>query len=155
MFKDIKHVENLDPNLKGLCDTITYITWPDSDNEKKEEKFWTLLRVAMPKKHQRSPSGKENSAYKQDELTDFTSTSNTHVQDNQNHNTKIQNETSIFILDPTTSSPKPENGYTNHTFTSEKDSKPNGVLDETLENKKNKDIEHLNAQLQEVILTEL
>lgn len=47
---------SMDPNLKTVLSSITYIEWPNdsSNNEKKIEKFWKRMQLSLPKKRSSS-----------------------------------------------------------------------------------------------------
>lgn len=52
MLEDISGVtSNMDKNLKGIINSVTYLEWPkESEKSKKEEKFWKRLQLSLPKK---------------------------------------------------------------------------------------------------------
>lgn len=51
MLEDISGVSNIDKNLKGIINSVTYLEWPKSEERaKKEEKFWKRLQLSLPKK---------------------------------------------------------------------------------------------------------
>ncbi|KAL4221383.1 hypothetical protein ACF0H5_019641 [Mactra antiquata] len=62
MLEDISSVSaNMDKNLKGIINSVTYLEWPkENDKSKKEEKFWKRLQLSLPKK-KALESGKEAS----------------------------------------------------------------------------------------------
>ncbi|KAH3696169.1 hypothetical protein DPMN_083634 [Dreissena polymorpha] len=41
--------DTMDPNLKSILDSVTYIEWP-GDQSKKVDKFWQRISLSMPKK---------------------------------------------------------------------------------------------------------
>ncbi|KAL4235556.1 Toll-like receptor [Mactra antiquata] len=46
--------ETMDPMLKVILGSVTYIEWPKVENEKKLDKFWKRIELSMPKKKTRS-----------------------------------------------------------------------------------------------------
>ncbi|KAH3734209.1 uncharacterized protein LOC127849532 [Dreissena polymorpha] len=50
LLEDISsHKDTMDPNLKSILDSVTYIEWP-GDQSKKVDKFWQRISLSMPKK---------------------------------------------------------------------------------------------------------
>ena len=43
-------MDDMDPNLKYILDSITYLKWPGGGNSKAENAFWKRLELSMPKK---------------------------------------------------------------------------------------------------------
>ncbi|XP_053394474.1 uncharacterized protein LOC123524762 isoform X2 [Mercenaria mercenaria] len=55
LFDDISECkETMDPNLKVILDSVTYIEWPKDGNEKKLAKFWKRMELSLPKIKNRS-----------------------------------------------------------------------------------------------------
>ena len=57
----------MDPNLQFILDSITYLEWPGSSDEKSEASFWKRLELSMPKMKERE---KQKSAV---QLVDYSS----------------------------------------------------------------------------------
>ncbi|KAH3847092.1 hypothetical protein DPMN_089406 [Dreissena polymorpha] len=51
--------DTMDPNLKSILDSVTYIEWP-GDQSKKVDKFWQRISLSMPKK-KKQPQHMSNS----------------------------------------------------------------------------------------------
>ena len=62
LLEDISECEiSMDPNLKTILSSVTYLEWPnESSNEKKVEKFWKRMLLSLPKKQSRSESNKSS-----------------------------------------------------------------------------------------------
>lgn len=52
MYKDISHMKSeMDPTLKSVLNSVTYLEWPGEDVEKKKfDHFWNKLSLSLPKK---------------------------------------------------------------------------------------------------------
>ena len=53
---------SLDPNLKSILSSVTYLEWPHESDQKKTEKFWKRLQLSLPKKRQNSDSNGTSSS---------------------------------------------------------------------------------------------
>ncbi|XP_052776278.1 toll-like receptor Tollo isoform X3 [Mya arenaria] len=64
--------ESMDPNLRQILDSVTYIEWPHDENttQKKTDKFWKRIELSMPKKKQKSTASPNE--YSKDTPTDNT-----------------------------------------------------------------------------------
>ena len=50
IYREIKHMTNLDPNLRMLLDSVTYLQWPgESAKSKGSKHFWKSLQNALDK----------------------------------------------------------------------------------------------------------
>ena len=50
IYREIKHMANLDPNLRMLLDSVTYLQWPgESAKSKGSKHFWKSLQNALDK----------------------------------------------------------------------------------------------------------
>ncbi|XP_052257830.1 toll-like receptor 13 isoform X1 [Dreissena polymorpha] len=75
LLEDISpHKDTIDPNLKSILDSVTYIEWP-GDQSKKIDKFWQRLNLSMPKK-KKQPSSHMNSSFQNGRLSQPTNSTN-------------------------------------------------------------------------------
>ncbi|KAL5021239.1 hypothetical protein ScPMuIL_000394 [Solemya velum] len=51
----------IDPNLKAIINSVTYIEWPGIEREKKLNKFWERVRLSMPKTKRQSALSQSSS----------------------------------------------------------------------------------------------
>lgn len=51
----------IDPNLKAIINSVTYIEWPGIEREKKLNKFWERVRLSMPKTKRQSAESQNKS----------------------------------------------------------------------------------------------
>ncbi|KAK3601549.1 hypothetical protein CHS0354_027689 [Potamilus streckersoni] len=50
LLEDITEIKDtIDPNLKVILNSVTYIMWPGENNPKELQKFWKRLELSMPK----------------------------------------------------------------------------------------------------------
>ncbi|KAL3856794.1 hypothetical protein ACJMK2_011511 [Sinanodonta woodiana] len=50
LIEDITEIKDtIDPTLKVILNSVTYIVWPGENNPKELEKFWKRLELSMPK----------------------------------------------------------------------------------------------------------
>ena len=52
----------MDPNLKSILSSVTYLEWPHESDDKKTEKFWKRLQLSLPKKRQNSDTNRTSSS---------------------------------------------------------------------------------------------
>jgi hypothetical protein len=50
ILSDVTGVEDIDPVLKNMMQSLTCIVWPANEDKKEVGKFWKRLELAMPKK---------------------------------------------------------------------------------------------------------
>ena len=65
----------MDETLRNILDTITYITWPGDEHDKKVERFWKRLELSMPKKRKVTSSLSSKDVSLSDVVTDLKRTS--------------------------------------------------------------------------------
>ena len=64
LLDDISDCQSsMDPNLKTILSSVTYLEWPgDSCPDKKVDKFWKRLQLSLPKKRSNSDTSKTSSS---------------------------------------------------------------------------------------------
>ncbi|KAK3606472.1 hypothetical protein CHS0354_041420 [Potamilus streckersoni] len=82
LLEDITEIKDtIDPTLKVILNSVTYIMWPGEDNPKELNKFWKRLELSMPKirkvKDERT-SVKENVAVFPESIQIYTIKDNKH-----------------------------------------------------------------------------
>ena len=50
VLEDISKCSNMDRNLRGILNSVTYIEWPGEENSKRLERFWKKIELSLPKK---------------------------------------------------------------------------------------------------------
>ena len=56
VLEDISNCSNMDRNLKGILNSVTYIEWPGEENSKRLDRFWKKIELSLPKKSKISNS---------------------------------------------------------------------------------------------------
>lgn len=70
LLEDITECEpTMDPNLKVILKSVSYIEWPkDVNNETKVEKFWKRMQLSLPKKRPGKNAGQPEMATVADDI---------------------------------------------------------------------------------------
>ena len=63
VLEDISDCKNMDRNLKGILNSVTYIEWPGEENSKRLERFWKKLQLSLPKKSSAPSSSSDSSMH--------------------------------------------------------------------------------------------
>ena len=62
----------MDPNLKAILESVTYIEWPsDCSNQKKVDKFWKRMVLSLPKKRSETSKSSPADVASKSSPTDF------------------------------------------------------------------------------------
>ena len=95
VLEDISNCRNMDKNLKGILNSVTYIEWPGDDSSKRLDRFWKKLQLSLPKKSSSSRSASTSHMHSSASAPAvLTSSSGQHLDsDTQDLPTEIDNNT--------------------------------------------------------------
>lgn len=48
IYRDVSKIPDLDPNLRYILSSVTYVTWPKSGDQADIDAFWKSLKQSLP-----------------------------------------------------------------------------------------------------------
>lgn len=103
LLEDITYLkDSMDPNLKQIIGSVTYLEYPNDSNEKKIQKFWKRLELSLPKKRSLSESTTDSvylSSYHSDKINiSVTNSSDSLILEPIKENSKSNSEDSLDVV---------------------------------------------------------
>ena len=110
VLEDIANCNNMDKNLKGILNSVTYIEWPGEDNSKRLDKFWKKLQLSLPKKSTNSSNASNSPLHISSSAPAVMSSESDHVTDSDINSLPIDSQNRADTIRKSSSSESIESG---------------------------------------------